>query len=346
MPCPANAASPWSRIGSTVLPCLSPLGGHRRARLAEHDRVDRLEVRRVGQQRQMDLVAVELAVGRGAEVVFDVARAADVGRVGRAAGEFVEDRAVGLAHDVGEDVEPAAVGHADGDLADAHLAAIFDHRLERRDRAFAAVEAEALGADIFLGEEFLPLLGLDHLGEDRLLALGGELDGVVGALDPLLDEAPLLQVVDVHIFEADVAAVGRLQHRDDLADASPARSRARRRVDRAVEVGVGEAVIGRASGRPGSSRVVQAERIELGGEMPAHAIGADQHHRPDASRRRRGGSRRGRRRPLRPCRGLTACGDLLDRLASVGSSPRLSSSSSATGQFGRAQLGPGSRSIG
>ncbi len=54
-----------------------------------------------------------------------------------------------------------------------------------------------------LGEEFLPLLALDHLGEDRLLALGGELDGLVAALHPLLDEAPLLQVVDVHIFEAD-----------------------------------------------------------------------------------------------------------------------------------------------
>jgi hypothetical protein len=95
------------------------LSGLHRARLAEHDRIDRFEVRRVGQQRQMHLVAVELAVRRGAEVVFDVARAADVGRVGRAAGEFVEDRAVGLAHHVGQDVEPAAVGHADVDLLDA-----------------------------------------------------------------------------------------------------------------------------------------------------------------------------------------------------------------------------------
>ena len=95
---------------------MSPLERLHRARLAEHDRIDRLEVRRVGQQRQMDLVAVELAVRRGAEVVFDVARAADVGGIGRAAGEFVEDRLRRLAHDVGEDVEAAAVGHADVDL--------------------------------------------------------------------------------------------------------------------------------------------------------------------------------------------------------------------------------------
>ncbi len=36
---------------------------------------------------------------------------------------------------------------------------------------FAAVEAEALGADIFAAEELLPLLAADHLGQDRLLAL-------------------------------------------------------------------------------------------------------------------------------------------------------------------------------
>ena len=55
------------------------------------------------------------------------------------------------------------------------LAAIFDHRFERRDSALAAVEPEALGADIFLGEEFLPLLALDHLVEDRSLASGVKL---------------------------------------------------------------------------------------------------------------------------------------------------------------------------
>jgi hypothetical protein len=41
---------------------------------------DGLEMRGVGRERQMDLVAVELAVGRGAEVVLHVARAADVAR--------------------------------------------------------------------------------------------------------------------------------------------------------------------------------------------------------------------------------------------------------------------------
>ena len=45
------------------------------ARLAERHRIDDFQMRRIGGERQMHLVAVELAVGRGAEVIFDVAGA-------------------------------------------------------------------------------------------------------------------------------------------------------------------------------------------------------------------------------------------------------------------------------
>ena len=53
----------------SVVAALVLLGAH----LAENDRIDDLEMRRVGGQRQMNLVAVELAVRRRAEVIFDVA---------------------------------------------------------------------------------------------------------------------------------------------------------------------------------------------------------------------------------------------------------------------------------
>ena len=45
------------------------LGAH----LAENDRIDDLEMRRVGGQREMNGVAVEFAVRRRAKVIFDVA---------------------------------------------------------------------------------------------------------------------------------------------------------------------------------------------------------------------------------------------------------------------------------
>jgi hypothetical protein len=86
------------------------------ARLAQHHRIDDLEMRRVGGQRQVHLVAVELAVGRGAEVILHVARAFDVvGREG-AALELVEHGAVRLGHHLGQHVEAAAMRHAEHDF--------------------------------------------------------------------------------------------------------------------------------------------------------------------------------------------------------------------------------------
>jgi hypothetical protein len=67
------------------------------------------------------------------------------------------------------------MGHAEHDLAHAELAAIFDDAFERGHHRLAAVQAEALGADIFAGEELLPLLALDHLGQDRFLPSGVKL---------------------------------------------------------------------------------------------------------------------------------------------------------------------------
>ncbi len=107
---------------------------------------------------------------------------------------------------------------------------------ERGDHRLAAVEPEALGADVLAAEEFLPLLGLDHLGEDRLLALGAELDRLVLALHPILEEAALLDVGDVHIFEADTAAVIGAQDVDDLADGGLLEPEDAAEIDRAIEV--------------------------------------------------------------------------------------------------------------
>ena len=89
------------------------LGAH----LAEHHRIDDLEMRGIGGERQVHLVVVEFAIRRGAEVVFHVAGALDLVGRRRAALEFVEDGAVRLAHDLRQHVEPAAMRHADDDLA-------------------------------------------------------------------------------------------------------------------------------------------------------------------------------------------------------------------------------------
>src|SRR5207302_6532618 len=97
--------------------------------LAEHDRVDGLEMRRIGGERQVDGLPADLAVARSAEMIFDVAGPVDVLGWRRIALELGEDRGKGLADEIRQYVAPAATGHADHKLANAELAAAVEDRL-------------------------------------------------------------------------------------------------------------------------------------------------------------------------------------------------------------------------
>ena len=184
--------------------------------------------------------------------------------------------------------------HADDDLLDAELAAALDDLLQRRHHRFRAVEPEALGARVFHVGEGLEQLGLDQLVEDRALAFGGEGDVLVLALDALLDPRLLRRRGDVHELDADVPAVGAAQDLQDLADGRHLEPQHLVDEDRAVEVGLREAV-GLGSQLLVDLALGEAERIEVGGQMAHHAIGADQHQRADAVL---GGAQRDRRAQL------------------------------------------------
>ena len=170
------------------------------------------------------------------------------------------------------------MGHAERDLAQAELAAALDDLLERRDHRLGAVEAEALGAWKLHVEEILEALGLDQLREDRALALLGELDFLVGPLDALLDPGLLGGIGDMDELEADRAAIGAPEDREHFAHGREFEPEHVIDEDLAVVVGFLEAV-----GRGMQLLVVplrlEAERIEIGVEMAAHAVGADHHQR-------------------------------------------------------------------
>src|SRR5712672_2797006 len=119
----------------------------------------------------MNAVVVELAIGRRAEMVFDVAGAFDRVGIGGAALEFMEQRAMRLAHHLGQHVEAAAMRHADDDFLDAEVAATLDDLLQRRNQRFRAVEAEALGAGELEVAELFEAFGFDQLPEYRAPAL-------------------------------------------------------------------------------------------------------------------------------------------------------------------------------
>ena len=133
--------------------------------------------------------------------------------------ELGEDLLVRLADDVGEHVEPAAVGHADDDLVEAALGRRLQDLVEQRDDALAALEREPLLTDVLGLQEGLERLGRVEPDQDVALLLRRGLG--VAPLDPLLDPAPLLGILDVHVLDADAAAVRVAQHAEDVAQLHP-----------------------------------------------------------------------------------------------------------------------------
>ena len=272
--------------------------------LAEDDRIDGFQVRRVGGQRKVDLVAVEAAVGRRAEVVLDVPRALHLIRMSGVPLKLGEDRDVGLDHDVGQHVEPAAVGHAQDDFHDAELARPLQDLLECRDGRLAPVQPETLRAGEFDMQKALEFLRFDQPLEDGALAPGGELRLVADALDPLLDPRLLFRVLDVHELDADRPTVGFAQDLRDLTQRRGLQAEHVVEKDRPVHVGFGKAVGLRIQFRV-ILLALEAERIEAGHQVAANAINANQHQRPhrvDDRRARideRAALRAGRPRPRR-----------------------------------------------
>ena len=168
--------------------------------------------------------------------------------------------------------------HADDDVLHAQRAAALDDLLQRRDhgsRRRPGRSAWCRGSGWC--RKRLEALGLDQLLEDGDLALLGEGDLLVAALDALLQPGLLLGVGDVHVLHADVAAVGAAQDLQDLAERRGLQPQHEVEEDRPVEVGLGEAVGRRVEFGGVARRGGDAQRIEVGLQVAAHPVGADHH---------------------------------------------------------------------
>ena len=245
------------------------------AGLAQHHGIDDFQMRRVRRERQMHLMAVKLAIRRCTQMILHVARAFDFGRIGGAALEFMEQLAIGLAHDIDEHVQAAAMGHAQHDFLYAQLAAALDDLLQRRDGGFAAVQAETFGADKTVGGEFLEAFGFDQFVQDRLLAFGRELDVLVLPFDAALQPVFLLGIVDMHEFIADAAAIGPLEQIHHLARRGGVHAHDAGDIDGLVHLRFMEAIEGRVQLRMRRVRR-DPQRIEVGFKMTDDAEGAHQ----------------------------------------------------------------------
>ena len=214
---------------------------HARLDRALDDRVHDLEVRRVEGQAQVNRAAAGGDVAGEALVVLHVAgRKVFLGGVV----ELREQVLGHLAEGVHEHVQAAAVGHADHDFLDAMGARALDDLVHRGDEALAALEREALLADVLGVEIALQALAGRQAVEDVLLLVSGEAGLAAHALQPFLPPALFHRLGDVHDLGADRPAVGLAQSLQDLPQGHVlglAEVRVRR-TERDVHVGLGQVV--------------------------------------------------------------------------------------------------------
>ncbi len=145
--------------------------------------------------------------------------------------------------------------------------------VDQRDRGLAALEAEPLLADELGLQEGLERLGLVELEQDPQLLLARRL--LVRLLDPLLDPAALLGVLDVHVLDADGAAVGVAQDAEDRAHLhEPALAAEGAGGELAVEVPQRQPV--RLHLEVGVAALAVLQRVGVGHHVAAHAVGVDQ----------------------------------------------------------------------
>ena len=251
-------------IGRPVLP---------RSHAANRHRIDKLEVARVKAQREMHASSIGGSVVGGMPQVILYIAAAHV-QLRIHVGKLAEDPLRTLPHDIGEHVEPAAMGHCQHDVVDLLRCSPLDRHLHQRNQALRALEREAFCAEKPLLDELLENGGRCHLSIDLQLLLAVELDAIFTTFHPHLQPLPNLEVVHVHELHADRPAIGISQPLDDLSQRHRLRPLDRVGRKRPVHIGFGKVVELRVKFWEPWPR--SAQRIDLCHQMAADAVGPHQ----------------------------------------------------------------------
>ena len=135
-----------------------------------------------------------------------------------------------------------------------------------------ALEAEPLLPDeLGLQERLEGLGGVEPAQDPQLLVAGGL---GVRPLHPVLDPAPLLRVLDVHVLDADGAAVRVAQDAEDVPQLHDGLAAEAASGELAVEVPQRQAVGGDVE--VGVPALLVLQRVGVGHEVAAHPVGVDE----------------------------------------------------------------------
>ena len=166
--------------------------------------------------------------------------------------------------------------HTDDNLFDPERAAAFDDLLKRRYKAFAAIQAKALGAHVFDVKEFFKAFCLDHLIQDCFAAFTGEGNFLIKAFDAFFQPCRLLGIRYMHVLQGKRAAIGAFDDVDDLPHGGNLQPKYIVNENRPIHICLGE-TIGLRIKLGMFGFFTHAERVKIGGQMATNAVGTNDH---------------------------------------------------------------------
>ncbi len=276
-----------------------------RSGMAFDDRVDRLQVARVGGQRDLNVAGACLPRLGGCEVVLHVAGSAlgigDEGVDRALALELPQDRRVGAAHRVREHVEPAAVRDADDDLVRTRGSGELDGEIQHRHERVEAFDGELLLPDERAPQVRLEGFDLREPQEKRTPFLWRQWLAEATGLDRAPEPDALSVIGDVLDLVGDRPHVDLLQPREGVEQRlALAGEPQEARGDLRLDLG-GQSRIQALGLERGIAGGLGPERIEASREVTVHADRLDERHRGRDGRQEieiRGFGRRFGRSPL------------------------------------------------
>lgn len=252
------------------------------AGLSENNGILRLQMRGVGNQRQVNTLSRRSrALKVHAQVVLDIARSLVASFGGSA--ELAENRLVGLAYDVGQDIETTAVRHTNDDILHTIVHGAVNESLHSGNHSLTTLKTESLVVGVFGREERLergrPDKAIQNTTLLVIIVLVRRWD-----LDALSDPVALISVWDVDVLDSDGTAVDGLTGGNDLAQShllpssgGESRQDTRAKGELVIQIPLGKLVVVELE-LAGLKRLVlgaDSQRVDLGLVVSTDLVGTD-----------------------------------------------------------------------
>ena len=240
---------------------------------AFHHGIHGFQMAGVGGEADVEVMPVHVARGGVAEVVFDVAPA-DGGFRKVVRREFVEDGFQRFVEDVGEHIQPSAVGHAHFNVGDSGGGTALDHGVQQDDGSFPSFQGKAFFPHEALAQEFLKQFRLAEMEQGFSPDFRAIIHAVCPELDFFFNPGADSQIVYVVVFKADGSTIDFLQPIDDFTERECPSVHEGADVDGLVQILFLESHILRGDGESGPVRRLQ--RIEAGALVSHDPVGPDE----------------------------------------------------------------------